>query len=151
VTGVDNCDYYDPGMQAAYISRLYIMSGVLGINNEVWYDWTGGGIGTGSTQSDQGYSQTFFWMVGSTIGTRTVVGNVNTVTFTLPNGVAAAFIWDTSQYCTNNGTLCTSAIQTVGSSYLTYQTLLGGTTNNPINQTTHQIQVGIQPIMLQAQ
>jgi len=64
---------------------------------------------------------------------------------TLPNGVAAAAIWDTSQTCTP----CSTTNQVVGSQYLSYQGLLTGGTKTTIVGNT--VPVGIQPILLQAQ
>jgi hypothetical protein len=153
----------DSNLQASFIAQFYPYSYSLGVLNNVWYDWTtnsNAGLGNstvGSVGAQTAWNQIYTWMVGSTMGTLTTSSPQGsscpagetcftyTYTMTLPNSVAAAIIWDTSQTCTP----CTTANQTVNSSYLSYLTTLGGITKTSI--VSHQVPVGIQPILVQAQ
>jgi hypothetical protein len=135
--------YTDPNMQAGYIARFYIYSYFLGVSNDVWFDWNPTQNGLGSSNANTAYSEVYDWMVGSTFGGCTVNGTVYTCTMTLPNGVAAAAIWDNSQTCTP----CTTTNQPVATSYLSYLTLAG--TKNAIVGNT--VPIGIQPILVQSQ
>jgi len=137
--------YTDSNMQASYVARFLIYSYSIGIANNVWYDWSTSINGLGSANANTAYNQAYGWMVGSSFGSCSENGTVWTCTMTLPNGVAAAAVWDTSQTCTP----CTTANQTVGSQYLSYQGLLTGNTKTSIVGNT--VPVGIQPILLQVQ
>jgi hypothetical protein len=137
--------YTDADMQASYIARFYIYSYSLGVTNDVWYYYTGGS-GLGSSTANTAYSQVYNWMVGSTFGSCTSVTTVWTCTMTLPDGNAAAAIWDTSQSCSAGS--CTTVNQTVNSSYLHYLTLAGGA---PISISGHIVPVGIKPLFMKAE
>jgi hypothetical protein len=147
-------NYTIPDMQASYLCRMYALYYANGVSNIVWYSYSPGNGGLGSTLANSSYSICYNWLVGSTPGTLTHSGTVYTYTLTLaqtngtyPSGIPAAMIWDTSQYCSAANT-CTFSTQTVGSSYLSYLDLYG---NAKVSITGHSMQVGIMPRLAQAQ
>jgi hypothetical protein len=156
--------YTDANLQASYIARFYAYSFSLGVDNNVWYDWTtNGNAGLGSVAANTAYSQIYSWMDGAVMGTLSTSSPLGsncpggttcfTYTYTLtlpptptfPSGVPAAIMWDTSETCTP----CTTNAQTVSSSYLSYLTTQGGSAKTSI--ISHSVPVGIQPILVQAQ
>ena len=145
--------YTDPNMQAGYIARMYAFYYWKGVGNDVWYNWSPPNGGLGSSAAGVAYTQVYNWMVGSTFGTCTNASTVWTCTMTLANGVAAAMVWDTSKSCGGTPSVCSFGVQTVGSSYLSYLDLYGDPKftipQSPLS--AHQVNVGIMPILVQAQ
>lgn len=148
-------NYADPGMEASFMSRFYVYSIFKGWANNVWYNWNPGHGGTGSTSSDTAYTSTYNWLVGGTVpscsttspGTAGTGVFTYTCTFNQADGTASAMIWDNSQYCTNSGATCVTTTQTVSNTYLSWVDLLTGTKTSI---SSHQVPVGIKPILLEA-
>jgi hypothetical protein len=145
-TGQWAAPYTDDNMQASFISRFYIYSASLNISNTTWGAWNQFGLGgtAPSPAASTAYTQTFNWMVGSTVPTCSVGGQNGTTwicTMTFSNNVPAEAIWDTSQTCTP----CTYSTTTVSNAWSSYLDLTGASPHQ-INGNT--ISVGIQPILL---
>ena len=141
----------DPDMQASWVARYYLSGWSAGLERLYWYAydtqygtlWSSSG---GLDAAGEAYGKAYKWIVGSTLTKPcSSIGTVWTCSLTLANGNSTLVIWDTAQSCLSG--ICTSAVQSVSSTYANYQDLAG--TNHPIG-TLGTVSVGIKPILLTA-
>jgi hypothetical protein len=132
-----------PDQQAAYVSRFYIVQAGEGLRFAVYFSWlnnqglglTGFGTTAAEAESNQAYSQTYAWLVGSTF-TGPCSENANSIwicPLTLATGHAALILWSDS-----------ATSYTPTGAFTSYQTVLGVT--SPIASP---IPIAILPTLLQ--
>lgn len=144
----------DPDMQAAYLSRLYLLSAGNGVSRLYWFQYGPGNFGTIWTQTGGlntagiAYTQIYNWVVGTIDNAPCKAnGTVYTCGFKGPNGLLEQAVWDTSQSC--SGGVCTTSSFTPSTTYIDYWDLAGNeTTISPPGST---IQIGAKPLLLKNQ
>ena len=149
-----NSNVPDPNMQAAYLSRIYILSKANGVARFYWYAYGNLGFGTisdpdrwpepGRHRLRHGL-QLAGW--GRESAPCTEKGTVYTCGFQTQAGLKEMPVWDTAQSC-NDG-VCTTSTFTPNTIYVQYEDLNGDVT--PINPPGSPIQIGAEPIMLMNQ
>ena len=149
----------DPDLQAAWLSRYYILHVANSISRYYWYMYNGGPLGglwvpDPHDQTKPGtilkpgiaYQQMYDWLPGATMpnGCQTS-GTVWTCSLARSGGYEGLLVWDTSQTC-SHGTCGTSQYAYQGS-YVQYRDLDGNTWK--INGKT--VGIGAKPILLENQ
>ncbi|MFY9742193.1 MAG: hypothetical protein WAK21_09330 [Candidatus Sulfotelmatobacter sp.] len=149
-----NSNVPDPNMQAAYLSRIYILSKANGVARFYWYAYGNLGFGTiwtptgGLNLAGIAYGTVYNWLVGTEESAPcTEKGTVYTCGFQTQAGLKEMPVWDTAQSC-NDG-VCTTSTFTPNTIYVQYEDLNGDVT--PINPPGSPIQIGAEPIMLMNQ
>lgn len=149
----------DPDMEAAFVSRLYMLHAAYGISRLYWFEWNDTGDGTlwlpdpndpsghGTIlKSGIAYQTTYSWLVGNKISYGcSQQGTIWTCSIAGSNGYLAEAIWDTAESCSKG--FCTTVSQVVSPAYIKYQTLDG--ISHSISGGT--VPVGAKPILLQNQ
>jgi hypothetical protein len=135
----------DPGTEAAYVARLYLLQWPLGIARFYWFQYgndQNGTLTSGSGLNEAGvaYGQVYDWMVGNTSTGCTNSGSIYTCGFS--NGSEA--VWDTSQTC-SNGT-CTTSTYSPSATYTKCTDLAG---NSATISSGNSVTVGARPILLE--
>ncbi len=134
--------YTDADMAASFMPRFYLVDWSLGISGIAWYDWTS--LTTEPLQVQTAYQQTYNWLSGSTLTTPCApTGNVWSCTIT-KSGIQYQIMWDASQSCANGS--CSTANQTVGSQWSTYQDMT--TASTPISISGRIVPLGLKPVVL---
>jgi hypothetical protein len=134
--------YTDPDMASSFIPRFYILDWSLNISGIAWYDWTY--MTTLPAQVQTSYQQTYNWLSGSSLSAPCAAsGTVWSCTINR-SGALYLVMWDASQSCSNGS--CTTASQTVGSQWSTYQDMT--TASSPISISGRIVPVGIKPVVL---
>jgi len=140
----------DPDMQAAYLSRIYLLSKANGVARFYWYSYSNGKFGTIDTNgvlnpAGIAFEQIYTWLVGSIESAPcTAVGTVYTCGFKMQNGLQEQPVWDTAQSC--NAGVCTTSTFTPSTLYVKYMDLSGNITQ--ISPPGSPIQIGAKPICL---
>ncbi len=146
-------------LQAAFVSRFYILNAAYGISRLYWFEWNDVTDGTlwlpdPTDPSAPGtvlatgvaYRTTYSWLVGKKISKGcSQDGTIWSCSLSGANGYAAEVIWDTAQSCSSSS--CSTVSHTVSSEYVTYQTLNGN--SHSISGST--VPIGAQPILLENQ
>jgi hypothetical protein len=135
----------DPGIEAAYVARLYLLQWSLGISRFYWFQYGNSETGTltsgnGLNEAGVAYGQVYGWMVGNTETGCKNSGTIYTCNFS--NGNQA--VWDTSQSC-SNGT-CTTSNYTPSSTYAKCTDLAG---NSATIGSGNDVTIGARPILLE--
>jgi hypothetical protein len=138
----------DPGTEAAYAARLYLLQWPLGIERFYWFQYGNTQNGTltsgdGLNEAGVAYGQVYGWMVGNTMtstGCSNPKGTIWTCDFT--NNTEA--VWDTSQTCSNGA--CTTTPYTPGSTYTKCSDLAG---NTATIGSGNDVTIGARPILLE--
>ena len=134
--------YTDADMASSFMPRFYLVDWSLGISGIAWYDWTS--LTTEPVAVQTSYQQTYNWLSGSTLTTPCApTGNIWSCTIT-KSGAQYQIMWDASQSCTNGS--CSTANQTVGSQWSTYQDMT--TASTPISISGRIVPLGIKPVVL---
>jgi hypothetical protein len=133
----------DPDMQAAFVSRYYLLGWQFGISSAIWYEFDNGWWGTlcpfsfkklacevdlaGKAKlnlAGKAYQQTYEWMVGNApTQPCTASGAIYICGFTKPDGTILSAVWDSSLKC-SSGTCDTRDYQV--QNYDTYYTVADG-------------------------
>ena len=133
-------DYTDSGMQASFVPRYYILNWSLGVSALEWYTWEN--LNSASVQT--AYQQTYNWLYNATLSSAcSAKGTVWSCGIT-NGGEQYLIMWDTGQSCSSS--YCTTAEQSVGSSWTQYQDMT--TASSPITISGQIVPVGIKPIVL---
>jgi hypothetical protein len=156
--GFEGADIPDMDTKAAWLGQYYALQAGMYNTSQVqlvsWFTWGGdstlaGSLETNSHQPSEvgiAYDQVFNWLVGRTLPSPcSNAGTIWICTVTGTGGYQGEILWDSSQTC-SNGT-CSTANQTVSSSYIRYQDLAGNSTNIS-NQA---VPVGLKPILIENQ
>jgi len=134
--------YTDPDMASSFIPRFYILDWSLNISGIAWYDWTY--MTTLPAEVQTSYQQTYNWLSGSSLSAPcTANGTVWSCTINR-SGALYLVMWDAAQSCSNGS--CTTANQTAGSQWSTYQDMT--TASSPISISGRIVPVGIKPVVL---
>jgi hypothetical protein len=134
--------YTDADMASSFMPRFYLVDWSLGISGIAWYDWTS--LTTEPVAVQTSYQQTYNWLSGSTLTTPCApTGNIWSCTIT-KSGAQYQIMWDASQSCANGS--CSTANQTVGSQWSTYQDMT--TASTPISISGRIVPLGIKPVVL---
>jgi len=134
--------YTDADMAASFMPRFYLGNWSLNISGMAWYDWSN--LTTQPAAVQTSYQQTYNWLSASTLTTPCAAsGTMWSCTIT-KSGTQYLIMWDASQSCANGS--CTTANQTVGSQWSTYQDMT--TANAPISISGRIVPVGIKPVVL---
>jgi hypothetical protein len=143
--GNTNDDVLSASQKAAYIAQEHMLmwsSGVVG--RYYWYAWDATSYGTlwnsssGINTSGIAYGRIGDWLVGSTHGDQPCSEGSDstwTCTLTLSSGYPGEIIWNAS----------TSKTITVGSEFVTYETLANSTVNSI---SGHAVAIGNEPILI---
>jgi Beta-galactosidase len=149
----------DPDLQAAWLSRYYILHVANSISRFYWYSYNGGSLGGLWTpdphdQTKPGtilkpgiaYQQMYEWLPGATMpnGCQTS-GTVWTCSLTRSGGYQGLLVWDTSQSCSKG--YCGTSQYAYQGNYVQYRDLNGNTWQ--INGKT--VGIGAKPILLENQ
>lgn len=149
----------DPDMEAAWVSRFYLLHHSVGIWRAYWFIWNGGSEG-GLWQGDPAnhrnpgtllkpgvaYQETGSWLVGALMSQKcSSQGTVWSCTLTRSGGYQALVVWDASQTCKNG--FCSTTNYQFSGPYVNYLSLDGSKT--PISGNT--VPIGAKPILLQNQ
>lgn len=133
----------DPDLQAAFVSRYYLVGWTAGFQRLYWYAYDNPTWGTlwttaGLTKAGVAYNTTYNWMVGQVMTTPcSAVGTVWTC------GLGQNLVvWDTSQSCSNGA--CSTSNYTFPIGYSQYVSLDG----TLITITGQTVPIGAKPIML---
>jgi hypothetical protein len=131
----------DPGQQAAWVARSYLLHWSDGVSRFDWYGWDAypwGALWTSSSEINEAglaYGQVYTWMVGATMSAPcSVSGTVWTCGLTKPGGTGTLAVWNTSG----------SSSYTPGAEYKHYRDLSGNTSLI----TGGSVTIGIKPILL---
>jgi hypothetical protein len=134
--------YTDVDMAASFLPRFYLIDWSLGISGIAWYDWSY--MTTLPAPVQTSYQQTYNWLSGSSLSTPCAAsGTVWSCTIT-KSGTQYLIMWDASQSCANGS--CTTATQTVGSQWSTYQDIT--IANAPVSISGRIVPVGIKPVVM---
>ena len=134
--------YTDADMASSFIPRFYILDWSLNISGVAWYDWTY--MTTLPAEVQTSYQQTYNWLSGSSLSAPCAAnGTVWSCTINR-SGALYLVMWDASQSCSNGS--CTTANQTVGSQWSTYQDMTAA--SSPISISGRMVPVGIKPVVL---
>lgn len=141
-------EYPDPDLQAAYVSRMYLLHWSLGVERFYWWTWSHYPAGTlydyesnRLTKAGVAYQQMYDWLVGATqTDACRNKGSVWTCGYTRPGGYRALAVWDanvdpgkTKQY-------------SAPAQFIRYRDLDGNTTDLPKN---HLIPISQKPVLLE--
>jgi hypothetical protein len=154
----------DQDLQAGFVARWFV--GIVlsqQTTGAMWYSWDNQNWGTlwnlkgknGCTQTSGcmtkagvAYSQTYAWLVGSTLQGCQSASGISTCTLTRPNGYTALMVWSTATLtsCTGQSSseVCGSTTYQVPAGYVTKRDLDGLT--QPANTSEY---VGAKPILLE--
>jgi hypothetical protein len=139
----------DIDLQAAFVARDYLLHWSMGITRAYWYAWDNSIDGLmwtstgGINKAGIAFEQVYKWMVGATMkpcGTTSSTSfydGVYTCDFTRSDGSTARAIWNTAG----------SSVYTAPTSYTQYRDLNGATQTI---SSTHQVTIGLKPILLEA-
>lgn len=135
----------DPGTEAAYVARLYLLQWPLGISRFYWFQYgndQNGTLTSGSGLNEAGvaYGQVYDWMVGNTVTGCSNSGTIYTCNFS--NGNQA--VWDTSQSCSNGS--CTTSTYSPSATYTKCTDLAG---NSATISSGNSVTIGARPILLE--
>lgn len=150
---VDKNGFADADLQAAFLSRYYLLQYPLGIARVYWYVWdsqsspgslwTAGG---GATKAATAYGEIHKWIDGATPGSCSQTSGTTrwTCTSTRP-GYNALAVWDANSACYVNGTPTCSNF-TIPSGYTRYRDLSGNESPVPLGS----ISLSAKPILLES-
>lgn len=134
----------DADMQAAFVSRLYLLARGLGIGRVYWYSYDTPGTGElMGTKAGDAYKRVYEWMVGNTVEGCSKDGSIYSCSIIKADGTRMLAVWDKSQTCLD-GHCSTSDYKTRGE-YATYSTL-DDTSSVPIRIGA--VGIGAKPILL---
>lgn len=148
--------FTDADMQAAFVTRFYLLHWSVGVPRFYWYQWNAGNTvgtlwvpngGSGTVlKPGIAYQQVYDWMVGATLSAPcSASGWVWTCQFTRPNGYQALAVWDASESCHKG--ICGTKPYAYDSIYTQYKDVAGHT--NYLKGST--VPIGAQPILLENQ
>jgi hypothetical protein len=137
----------DPGQQAAWVARSYLLHWSNGVSVFDWYSWDGypwgalwypttppSGLSSGINEAGVAYGQIYNWMVGATMSAPcSASGTVWSCGLTKPGSSQALAVWNTAG----------SASYTPAGQYTQYRDLAGTT-----HAITGPVTIGIKPILL---
>jgi polysaccharide biosynthesis protein PslG len=149
----------DLDLEAAWISRFYVLHASSKIGRLYWFIWNGGPQG-GLWELDPtdhrlpgtilkagiAYGQVETWLVGTSVSTCQQTGTIWTCPVSRTGGYQGLIVWDTSQTC-SNGTCGTTQYQFQGN-YIGYRTIED---SNQIQISGKSVPIGAKPILLQNQ
>lgn len=153
-----NLNFSNPDLQAAWVSRFYLMHASNRIRRMYWFLWNGGDQG-GLWQPDPqnhregtlleggvAYQSLAGWMIGAKmINGCTSVGTIYSCEFTRSGGYQALAVWDTADSCSNGE--CETTQYHYNGNYVNYLDLAGS--QHQVNQNW--VPIGAKPILLQNQ
>jgi hypothetical protein len=134
--------YTDTDMAASLMPRIYLTMWSLGFSGSAFYTWDT--IKAEAAAVRTAYQQTYNWMTGSTL-TSPCAASGTLWSCTLNKfGISYLIMWDTAQSC--SGGSCSTANQSVGTQWTTYQDMTSASVPNAIVGNT--VAVGIKPVVL---
>lgn len=134
----------DQDLAASFITRFFLYGRSLGVMANEWYTWDSI---SGNTKVITAWNTLYDAWVGSSGASCSNAGTIYSCTFE-KSGSSYEAMWDIAQDC-SSGT-CSTANQTVDSSWKTYRDLTGTAAScvTACNITGSTIPVGIKPVLL---
>jgi hypothetical protein len=145
--------FTDPGLQAAFLARYYLLQNSTRVDRVYWYAWdtTATDVAlwstTDTTPAAIAYGEVYKWTSGATqTSPCSPNGTLYTCTFTRSNGYTALAVWDsnTDPSCYTNGTPTCSSFA-IPSQYKLYRDLSGNETGVPGST----IPISAKPILME--